>query len=715
MIDNPPIDLIKEYAYFASGGSVTEPVNGSWIQAIAVYKGATGPVNGSWLQALCIQFGVTSPINGSWEQALAVEEYGVSAPINNSWWWAMIESGPVGTAPVNTVAPVLSGTTEVGQTLTSTTGTWTGTSPITYSYVFIGSFDGVNFTVLQSSFSNTYVLQPADFGMTVVRCNVYAQNAFGLVLAATNDVGPITGQPVNTVAPTMSGINIVSRTLTSTNGTWTGTSPITYSYQWQRSTDGGTNFSNISGATNNTYVLQSADSSFIVRCRVTASNGVGTAQTVSTNSMTIINTLLDTYSNGILAYHLRLQRGAYYGGNIVEIVRTNDGATLNIGHDTSGEVDIATAITHAGTQVNRIVQSQTFTNAVWTFPSNQASIVSTNNVAPDSTNTASTFQLSGQFGSIQQTEAASGLPTTNNVNPTGNYCLSAYVKKVNRNEIRLVPGTGTFYLFNYDSPAANPSIGANFQDVGNGWYRIWVVATGAQMSYMRLQGGNSSASGDQHLIWGVQINPGTTPLTYFPTTTVPLGSCRIRTYYDHSTNARHAVNSTASRQDYLVVDGMSVIENGQIVAARGGLIGGSASYSLTSITLPAAVTIYDKHRFISQQNTTIGSPYYYIHRGGNGVGFRDPGTYNNSLFPTTLYSTVVWNKNTPNGTAYRRNIVAGTWDTGTTLTNLTQTTQATTTLWGDFFNTWGEGEERGVVVYSGSHDVSTMQAIAAAI
>jgi hypothetical protein len=88
----------------------------------------------------------------------------------------VVDSG--GAPPVNTVAPVLSGLTFVGQTLTSTTGTWTGTPPISYSYVFLSTTDFVNFTVLQSSTSPNYVVQAADAGKSI-RCNVNATNSFG--------------------------------------------------------------------------------------------------------------------------------------------------------------------------------------------------------------------------------------------------------------------------------------------------------------------------------------------------------------------------------------------------------------------------------------------------------------------------------------------------------------------------------------------------------
>ena len=86
--------------------------------------------------------------------------------------------------------------------------------------------------------------------------------------------------PFNTIAPVVSGTNTVGSILTTTNGTWSGSLPITYTYQWLR------NGSNIGGATSSTYTLVTADTSNVVSCRVTATNSVGNANTTS-NSLTI--------------------------------------------------------------------------------------------------------------------------------------------------------------------------------------------------------------------------------------------------------------------------------------------------------------------------------------------------------------------------------------------------------------------------------------------
>ena len=55
---------------------------------------------------------------------------------------------------------------------------------------------------------------------------------------ATTLVADYAASPQNTSSPTLSGTAGVGQTLTAAAGTWTGTQPITYGYQWQRCTSG---------------------------------------------------------------------------------------------------------------------------------------------------------------------------------------------------------------------------------------------------------------------------------------------------------------------------------------------------------------------------------------------------------------------------------------------------------------------------------------------
>jgi hypothetical protein len=87
--------------------------------------------------------------------------------------------------------------------------------------------------------------------------------------------------PANTSPPTISGQAVEGQTLTATTGTWTGTAPINFSYQWQRCDQSGLNCANIAGATAQTYALTSADVGRTIRVAVTAQNANGSSTAFS--------------------------------------------------------------------------------------------------------------------------------------------------------------------------------------------------------------------------------------------------------------------------------------------------------------------------------------------------------------------------------------------------------------------------------------------------
>jgi len=83
-------------------------------------------------------------------------------------------------APTNTVAPAVSGTTQTGQTLTSTTGTWTGAPSYTYQWKRGGSDIG-------GATSSTYVLTNSDLQSSIT-CVVTGTNAGGSASATSNAI-----------------------------------------------------------------------------------------------------------------------------------------------------------------------------------------------------------------------------------------------------------------------------------------------------------------------------------------------------------------------------------------------------------------------------------------------------------------------------------------------------------------------------------------------
>ena len=79
---------------------------------------------------------------------------------------------------------------------------------------------------------------------------------------------------------------------TASTGSWTGTKPISYAYQWVRcGADGGQpdggNCAIVSGATDDRYRLVSADVGFRMRVRVTATNADG-SRTVASNPTNVV-------------------------------------------------------------------------------------------------------------------------------------------------------------------------------------------------------------------------------------------------------------------------------------------------------------------------------------------------------------------------------------------------------------------------------------------
>ncbi|HEX4010693.1 MAG TPA: hypothetical protein VHX62_11815 [Solirubrobacteraceae bacterium] len=182
-------------------------------------------------------------------------------------------------APVNSLAPSVSGQPLQGQTLTASTGSWTPT-PTTYAYQWQRSTDGGStWSSIAGATTSTYTVATSDLGddLEVV---VTATNSFGSTAAGSAPAGPVgSGAPVQTATPTISGHADQGQVLSAIS-TWNpaGTA---YAYQWQTSSDGGTTWTNLSGATTSTYTVSNTDLGHELRVTVTASNTYGSASSTS--------------------------------------------------------------------------------------------------------------------------------------------------------------------------------------------------------------------------------------------------------------------------------------------------------------------------------------------------------------------------------------------------------------------------------------------------
>jgi hypothetical protein len=202
-------------------------------------------------------------------------------------------TGGGGGAPVSTGQPVISGDPSVGSSLTASQGSWSN-SPTGYAYQWVrcnadgGASDGSNCGVISGATATSYTVQGGDNGFRL-RVQVRATNGSGTTLAASNATNAIgaSGAPRFTAAPTVGGSTAQGSTLATSNGSWTGASPISYAYQWLRCNTAGGACSLIAGATKNTYVLTASDVGKTLRSRVTAKNGVGTSTADSNQTATV--------------------------------------------------------------------------------------------------------------------------------------------------------------------------------------------------------------------------------------------------------------------------------------------------------------------------------------------------------------------------------------------------------------------------------------------
>ena len=176
--------------------------------------------------------------------------------------------------------PTISGTAQVGETLTANTSGIAdadGLTTSTSSYQWLGDD-----TDIAGATSSTYTLVAADEGQTIkVRVTVTDDlgNETTLTSAATEAVeaAPQPDRPA-TGLPTISGTAQVGETLTAnTSGIADadGLTTSTYSYQWLGDD------TDIAGATSSTYTLVAADEGRTIKVRVIVTDDLGNETTLT--------------------------------------------------------------------------------------------------------------------------------------------------------------------------------------------------------------------------------------------------------------------------------------------------------------------------------------------------------------------------------------------------------------------------------------------------
>jgi hypothetical protein len=193
-----------------------------------------------------------------------------------------VASAPTSTVlaatPGNSVAPVLTGGSRVGEALTTSDGAWSPTAT-SFAYQWQRRVAG-SYADIAGATAKTYTLVTADAGANV-RAKVTATNAdgsgVGYSAATATVVAPPT--PPSTIAAP-AGTLEDSETLSIAPGTWTPATA-TFTYQWLRCPSGATALGGcLTVGSGPTYTLSANDVGHAMTVRVTATAaGVSTVAT----------------------------------------------------------------------------------------------------------------------------------------------------------------------------------------------------------------------------------------------------------------------------------------------------------------------------------------------------------------------------------------------------------------------------------------------------
>jgi hypothetical protein len=259
------------YSFGSQSGGFNQTINGHHYELQQEYSNTDGG---------CVQhLGGTAeaPPIGDGTGPLAYNKHGTGPVMTTNTTYAIYWLPTSG----NTSAPTVTGTAAVNQTLTTTDGTWSD-APTGYSVQWQRcAAAGTNCANISGATATTYKLTTTDEGDTV-RSAVTATNVNGASLTAATSAttAAVTGSPVATTPPQISGKAKVGKSLTATRGTWTGP-PQTYRFQWLRCSGGGSSCKAIGKATKSKYKLTKKDAKHRLRVRVTASNTAGTKAALS--------------------------------------------------------------------------------------------------------------------------------------------------------------------------------------------------------------------------------------------------------------------------------------------------------------------------------------------------------------------------------------------------------------------------------------------------
>jgi hypothetical protein len=199
--------------------------------------------------------------------------YTVAPTISPSSEWTNPPEGRILSIPATAPAP---GATPIPGTWSPAYPTLTGNN-FSYQWQDCDAATGLICSNINGAITRTYAVAPTDVGsrlQVIIKASISAGTGYAVLESA----GPaVTAVPIDRVAPSVSGPTQDGQTLTASPGTWAGTQPIAFTYQWRRCASTGLNCGAVFTAPSSspTYTLQDADLGHTMSVVVTASNPAG--------------------------------------------------------------------------------------------------------------------------------------------------------------------------------------------------------------------------------------------------------------------------------------------------------------------------------------------------------------------------------------------------------------------------------------------------------
>ena len=193
--------------------------------------------------------------------------------------------------------------------------------------------------------------------------------------------------PKSTSPPTISGSAKLGSTLTATHATFSGSTPLKYTYQWRRCDTNGGSCSDIDKATKGTYTLAGIDVGNAMRVVSKATNSDGS------DSSTSVPTSVVTAPSAPLATGCPAGNGPIAISDLSSPARLNiDGQTVSpaVVLRTTKQITVRLHVTACGSR--SVSGAMVYTTAV---PFNQFSIAATTPTGADGWATLTMSQLSG--------------------------------------------------------------------------------------------------------------------------------------------------------------------------------------------------------------------------------------------------------------------------------------------------------------------------------